>query len=74
MNGNPGRPLVTPERREEDAAEASLRPQKLVEFVGQEQARKNLVGNGRDLWIYGTSEVRGQSSSLTRLANLIGNG
>jgi Holliday junction DNA helicase RuvB len=32
-----------PERREEDAAEASLRPQKLVEFVGQEQARKNLA-------------------------------
>ena len=43
MSGSPGRPLVTPERREEDAAEASLRPQKLVEFVGQEQARKNLA-------------------------------
>jgi holliday junction DNA helicase RuvB len=43
VNGNAGRPLVTPERREEDAAEASLRPQKLVEFVGQEQARKNLA-------------------------------
>jgi Holliday junction DNA helicase RuvB len=40
--GNPGRPLVTPERREEDAAEASLRPQRLADFVGQEQARKNL--------------------------------
>ena len=38
-----------------------------------EQARKNLVGNGRDLWIYGTREVREQSSSLTRLAALIGN-
>ncbi|HLF83141.1 MAG TPA: hypothetical protein VI837_03095, partial [Blastocatellia bacterium] len=38
-----------------------------------EQARKNLVGNGRDLWIYGTSEVRDQSSSLNRLAILIGN-
>jgi len=24
-----------------------------------EQARKNLVGNGRDLWIYGTKEVMG---------------
>jgi Holliday junction DNA helicase RuvB len=33
---------VTPERREEDVAEASLRPQRLSEFVGQEQARKNL--------------------------------
>jgi holliday junction DNA helicase RuvB len=39
---SPGRKLVSPERREEDAAEASLRPQKLSDFVGQEQARKNL--------------------------------
>jgi holliday junction DNA helicase RuvB len=36
------RKLVSPERRDEDAAEASLRPQKLAEFVGQEQARANL--------------------------------
>jgi len=36
------RKLVTPERRDEDAAEASLRPQRLAEFIGQEQARKNL--------------------------------
>jgi Holliday junction DNA helicase RuvB len=34
--------VVTPERREEDAAESSLRPQRLAEFIGQEQARKNL--------------------------------
>jgi Holliday junction DNA helicase RuvB len=34
--------LVAPERREEDAAESSLRPQRLAEFIGQEQARKNL--------------------------------
>ncbi|HET7681340.1 MAG TPA: Holliday junction branch migration DNA helicase RuvB [Xanthobacteraceae bacterium] len=34
--------LVTPERREDDLAEASLRPQRLSEFVGQEQARSNL--------------------------------
>ena len=42
MNGGAGRKLVTAERREEDAAEASLRPQRLSEFIGQEQARKNL--------------------------------
>jgi Holliday junction DNA helicase RuvB len=42
VSGNPGRQLVTPERREEDVAEASLRPQKLAEFIGQEQARRNL--------------------------------
>ncbi len=42
MSSSPGRKLITPERREEDAGEASLRPQRLSEFVGQEQARKNL--------------------------------
>src|SRR5208283_473553 len=39
---SPGRKLVTPERREEDTAEATLRPHRLSEFIGQEQARKNL--------------------------------
>ncbi|HSC19896.1 MAG TPA: Holliday junction branch migration DNA helicase RuvB [Rhizomicrobium sp.] len=34
--------LVTPERGEEDALEASLRPRRLAEFVGQQQARENL--------------------------------
>jgi holliday junction DNA helicase RuvB len=43
VSGNPGRKLVTPERGEEDAAEASLRPQRLDEFIGQSQARANLA-------------------------------
>src|ERR1700731_4713284 len=34
--------LVGSERREEDALEASLRPKRLAEFVGQRQARENL--------------------------------
>jgi Holliday junction DNA helicase RuvB len=34
--------LVAPERREEDAAEPSLRPQRLAEFIGQAQACANL--------------------------------
>jgi Holliday junction DNA helicase RuvB len=34
--------LVTGERREADATDASLRPRSLAEFVGQEQARANL--------------------------------
>ncbi len=38
----PQRKLVSAERRDEDAAEATLRPQHLADFVGQEQARKNL--------------------------------
>ena len=42
MTTSPGRKLVTPERREDDTAEATLRPQRLSEFIGQEQARKNL--------------------------------
>jgi len=40
---SPERKLASGERRDEDAAEASLRPQMLSEFVGQEQARKNLA-------------------------------
>jgi holliday junction DNA helicase RuvB len=35
--------LVTAERREDDAAESSLRPQRLADFIGQEQARANLA-------------------------------
>jgi Holliday junction DNA helicase RuvB len=34
--------LVTAERRGEDAAELKLRPQRLSEFIGQQQARANL--------------------------------
>ena len=43
MSNGAGRKLVTAERREEDAAEATMRPQRLAEFIGQEQARKNLA-------------------------------
>jgi holliday junction DNA helicase RuvB len=39
---NPPRRLLAPERREDDAQELSLRPQRLSEFIGQEQARANL--------------------------------
>ncbi len=35
--------LTTAERREEDELEASLRPKRLSEFVGQKQARENLT-------------------------------
>jgi Holliday junction DNA helicase RuvB len=42
VTGSAGHKLVTAERRDEDAAEANLRPQRLAEFVGQEQARANL--------------------------------
>jgi holliday junction DNA helicase RuvB len=39
---NPPRRLVAAERRQDDAAETSLRPQRLAEFIGQQQARANL--------------------------------
>src|SRR5256886_708359 len=39
----PPRRLVMPERRDDDAAETSLRPQRLSEFIGQQQARGNLA-------------------------------
>src|SRR3954453_17815345 len=41
MNTQPRR-LITPERRDEDA-DVSLRPQRLSEFIGQQQARSNLA-------------------------------
>jgi holliday junction DNA helicase RuvB len=34
--------LVSAERRDEDSADGSLRPQRLAEFIGQQQARSNL--------------------------------
>jgi Holliday junction DNA helicase RuvB len=34
---------LSPARREEDAAEASLRPQRLGEFIGQQSSRENLA-------------------------------
>jgi Holliday junction DNA helicase RuvB len=37
------RRLVTPERRDDDISEPTLRPQRLKEFIGQEQARANLA-------------------------------
>jgi Holliday junction DNA helicase RuvB len=43
MMTSPPRQLVSAERRDEDAAETSLRPQRLSEFIGQEQARANLA-------------------------------
>ena len=41
MSSTPRR-LVTAERRDDDAADGSLRPQRLGDFIGQQQARSNL--------------------------------
>jgi holliday junction DNA helicase RuvB len=37
-----GRALLSAEKRDDDSVDAHLRPQKLAEFVGQQQARANL--------------------------------
>jgi Holliday junction DNA helicase RuvB len=42
MPQNTAKRVVSAERREEDAAEMKLRPQRLSEFIGQQQARANL--------------------------------
>jgi holliday junction DNA helicase RuvB len=42
MTSTQPRRLVSAERRDEDATDASLRPHRLSEFIGQEQARANL--------------------------------
>jgi Holliday junction DNA helicase RuvB len=34
--------VVSPERRSDDVGDTALRPQSLSDFVGQQQARKNL--------------------------------
>jgi hypothetical protein len=36
------------------------------------QAKTNLTGNGRDLWIYGTKSIRQQSADLEQLASKLG--
>ena len=50
----PPRRLVAAERRQEDAAaDTSLRPQRLSEFIGQQQARANL-----SIFIEAAREIR----------------
>ena len=38
------------------------------------QAKTNLTGNGRDLWIYGAKSIRQQSADLAQLATRVGGG
>ncbi|HEX5073305.1 MAG TPA: DUF885 family protein [Gemmatimonadaceae bacterium] len=48
-----------------DAAEVRRGLQPIPELLAQ--ARRNLVGNGRDLWARSTGDVHGQSDALTDL-------
>jgi hypothetical protein len=48
----------------EKAAVAELLPRVQAVPAVLDQARVNLVGNGRDLWTFGVSNLRGQSADL----------
>src|SRR5207249_3820786 len=37
-----------------------------------DQAKRNLVGDKRDLWVFGTNSIKEQSADLARLASRIG--
>ena len=53
-----------------DAAEVRRGLQPIPELLAQ--ARRNLVGNGRDLWARSTGDVHGQSDALTDLETKLG--
>jgi hypothetical protein len=57
---------LTAERAEEMDAAVRIIPELL------EQARANLIGNGRDLWVFGAKSIRQQSADLERLASRLG--
>lgn len=57
---------LAPERAERMAASLRTIPELL------EQAKRNLVGEGRDLWIFGARAVREQGQDLARLAERAG--
>jgi len=56
---------LTPERAERLDAAVRVIPKLL------DQAKRNLVGNGSDLWTFGTSSIKQQSADLARLLSRI---
>ena len=59
---------LTPDKAEEIDGGVRLIPALL------DQAKKNLVGNQRDLWTFGAKAIRQQSADLTKLASTAGAG
>ena len=53
---------LTPERAERMSASLRTIPRLL------DQAKRNLAGNGRDLWLFGTRRIKQQSAELAALA------
>lgn len=52
-----------------DAAEIAARLRRIGGVY--QQARKNLVGNGRDLWTYGARAIQGQSDELAAFSRSV---
>lgn len=52
-----------------DAAEIATRLRRIGGVY--QQAKKNLRGNGRDLWVYGARSIRAQSDDLGAFANSV---
>lgn len=52
-----------------DAAEIAARLRRIGGVY--QQARKNLVGNGRDLWVYGARAIQSQSDELTAFSKSV---
>jgi CubicO group peptidase (beta-lactamase class C family) len=59
---------LTPERAETMRTGIRAIPRLL------EQAKGNLTGSGRDLWVYGTKSIKQQSADLAALASRVGDG
>lgn len=57
---------LTPERAARMDAGIRVIPKLL------DQAKRNLVGSGSDLWVFGAREIRQQSADLTRLSSRVG--
>jgi len=57
---------LTPERAAQVDAGMRIIPRLL------DQARGNLTGNGRDLWVFGAASIREQSGDLAQLASRLG--
>jgi uncharacterized protein (DUF885 family) len=55
----------------QDASELAVELQPVPALL--DQARKNLTGNARDLWVYGTASMKQQSAALSAFAGKVAN-
>jgi len=69
IHGNIELPNYPQPLSEADAAEIAARLRKAPQVF--EQARVNLTGNARDLWVTGTRSIREQSAALERFAKSV---